>query len=108
MDAALTESTDLTVTAWAEAPGDVRAGIQAGRLPRLVAHGEDSSAVRLRRSRESRRGEAEPENAVLTAARAAVVSRKVQAVIVAWPDTVPQFDRGDVKRETDQRQRHVK
>jgi sodium transport system permease protein len=95
VEAALGESGDLTLRPWAEAPDEVRTGIPAGRLPRLDATGEDSSAVRLRRNRGGGRREVEPENPVLAAARAAVASRNVQAVIVAWPDTPTAYAQGD-------------
>ncbi len=94
VQAALDASTDLTLQPWGEAPDDVRAGLLAGRMPRLEADGPNSPA-RLRRGREPGPREVEPENPVLAAARAAVGGRKVQAVIVAWPDTQTAFERGD-------------
>lgn len=94
VQAALTASKDLTVQPWGEAPDEVRTGLPAGRLRRLDATSQ-SSAARLRRSREPGPREVEPENPVLAAARAAVAGRKVQAVIVAWSDTGTAFERGD-------------
>ena len=94
--AALTDSADLTLRPWAEAPEDIRAGLPAGRFERLEAERPDSTSARGRtRSRNGGGGNSEPENPVLAAARAAVASRKVLAVIVTWPDTAAAFTRGD-------------
>ena len=93
--AALTAADTVTLQPWGEAPGEVRAALEEGRLTRQDSTGEDSSALRLRRSRGPGRREIEPDNPVLLAARAAVASRKVQAVIVTWADTAPAFERGD-------------
>ena len=94
--AALTDSADLTLRPWAEAPEDIRAGLSAGRFERLEAERPDSTSARRRtRTRNGGGGDSEPENPVLAAARAAVASRKVLAVIVTWPDTAAAFTRGD-------------
>jgi len=106
VDAALTESADLALQPWGEAPAEVREGLPAGRFERRDPQGAEPAAGQtagpaasspagpLRRSRGGNR-ETEPENPVLAAARAAVASREVQAVIVAWPDTAPAFAQGD-------------
>lgn len=94
VQAALAGSNDLTLQPRGEAPDEVRTGLPAGRLQQLDATGEGSTEG-TRRSRERDPGEVEPENPVLTAARAAVASRKVLAVVVAWPDSRPAFERGD-------------
>lgn len=93
--AALEAADTVTLMPWGEVPGDVRTGLAEGRMTRQDSTDEDSSALRLRRSSGPGRREIEPDNAVLLAARAAVASRKVQAVIVTWPDTTPAFERGD-------------
>ncbi len=107
VDAALKDSGDLTLQAWGEAPDDVRTGLPAGRFERrdllgtdgVAGQGAGQPASPLRRSSGGSGGggrlETEPENPVLAAARAAVASRKVQAVIVAWPDTPTAFAQGD-------------
>ncbi len=94
VQAALAASRDLTLQPWGEAPDEVRTGLPSGRLQRFDAAGR-SSPAQLRRSREPGPRELEPENPVLAAARTAVAGRKVQAVIVAWPDTAIAFARGD-------------
>lgn len=93
VQAALTAATDLNLQPWGEVPDEVRAGLAAGRLSRLDATAA-SSAPRLRGNREKGPREVEPENPVLTAARAVVAGRKVHAVIVAWPDTATAFANG--------------
>lgn len=84
----------LVLEPWAAASGEVRAGLEAGRYQRQQPTGEDAS-VGLRGNRSGPvRQEIEPDNPVLAAARAAVASRAVDAVIVTWPDTIAEFDRG--------------
>ncbi|MEP7117857.1 MAG: ABC transporter permease subunit/CPBP intramembrane protease [Acidobacteriota bacterium] len=91
--AALADSKDLTLQPWGEAPEDLRAGLPSGRYSRRDA--TERAAPLLGRGRGTGPREVEPENAVLLAARAAVASRRVQSVIVAWPDTVQEYERGD-------------
>ena len=96
VDAALTGSTDLTLRPWGEAPDAIRTGLPVGRFERLEPEPSDAPAASgPARSQRGGDGHSEPENPVLSAARAAVASRKVQAVIVAWPDAAAAFARGD-------------
>lgn len=94
IDRALRQSTHFDLQPWAEAPPALRDGLVAGRYPRLEATDEDTSGVRVGRARRGLRKEIEPDNPVLAAARAAVASRRVDAVVVTWPDTGPDFARG--------------
>jgi sodium transport system permease protein len=95
VEQALRGSDEVTLLPWAGAPPELRAGLAEGVLRPLESTEEDSSGVSLRRNRQGGTREIEPENPVLAAARTAVASRAVQAVIVTWPDTGPALARGD-------------
>ena len=92
----------LTLLPWAAAPDDVREGVIGGQLARVEAAEEDGATPGPRRRASGARPgrEIEPENAVLAAAREAVASRAVEAVIVAWADAVPAVERGSTATVT--------
>ncbi len=86
----------LTLLPWAGVADGVRDEILSGRLTRVDASDDDRATTGPRRRAAGTRPgrEIEPENAVLAAAREAVASRAVEAVIVAWADAVPAVERG--------------
>ncbi|MGE0359359.1 MAG: ABC transporter permease subunit/CPBP intramembrane protease [Vicinamibacterales bacterium] len=86
----------LTLMPWAGVPEVVREGLQSGTLTRVAAADvAGSTPGARRRGAGSRTGpEIEPENPVLAAAREAVASRTVEAVVVAWADAAPNVARG--------------
>jgi sodium transport system permease protein len=94
IDRRLAAEDELTLLPWAGVPADVRDGLTSGRFAALDATDEDGAPVRLRGNRGGARREIEPENPVLTAARAAVAARQAEAVIVAWPASALAFERG--------------
>ena len=87
----------VTLLPWAGAADHVRDEILSGRLTRVEASADDRATPGPRRRAAGTRPgrEIEPENAVLAAAREAVASRAVEAVVVAWADAVPAIERGD-------------
>jgi hypothetical protein len=89
---ALTRGAKVTIDAGVTPPGRVRHGLDEGTLARPdVASRDDSVAAR---PDEAAAGEfdadtREPDHPVLEAARAAVTAKRVDAVLVLWPDVAP-------------------
>jgi sodium transport system permease protein len=88
LDDALTREGKLQLEAWANAPRDVKEGLERGALkrPPLSAKPETRAAGARGRSGGLDGGAAESASPVLDAARAAIVDRRVDAVLVIWPD----------------------
>lgn len=87
LDEALSEGGKITIEAWAAAPAPVKQGLEQGSLARPavteIAPGDGASRGG---AREFAAGSGEPATPVLVAARAAIVDRRVDAVLVLWPD----------------------
>jgi sodium transport system permease protein len=81
----------LTLLPWAGASEEIRTGLTGGQLSPTPAARRDGDDKPGRQSRD----EIEPDNPVLTAARATVSARLAEAVIVAWPTAADAFERGD-------------
>jgi len=85
---ALTHEGKLQLEPWANAPRDVQDGLERGTLtrPPLSTKTDAGGAGAPRRSGGLGGGAVESASPVLDAARKAIVDRRVDAVLVVWPD----------------------
>lgn len=88
----LTADGKMKATAWAESPDAIRRGLESGALNRPAAPVETPPTSASGQPRASAAGAPtvrEPDTPVTVAARAAIVDRRVDGVLVMWPDVTP-------------------
>jgi sodium transport system permease protein len=91
VQAAFSEGGAITVEPWKSAPPELRASLAAGELAPVRAPDEDEeSAAKKRRAAPW----IEPDNPVILAARKALATREVDAVLVPWGDLGRALDEG--------------
>jgi len=103
---ALAGESKLKVEAWANAPRDVKDGLERGTLTRpplstktdAGGAGASGRSGGPGRSRGFGGGAAESASPVLDAARTAIVDRRVDAVLVVWPDVASAVAEGRAGR----------
>jgi len=97
--AVLSDEGRILVDGAAAPPEAVRAGLASGALqrPALADAGTPAPADTERRAVPAPRT-AEPENPAMLAARAIVAERRVDAVLVLWPDLLPALAQGRAGR----------
>ena len=88
----LTADGKMKAKAWAESPDAIRRGLESGTLTRPAVPADTpptSDSVQPRASMAQAPPVREPDTPVTVAARAAIVDRRVDAVLVMWPDVAP-------------------
>lgn len=85
---ALGEDGKLRLEAWAEVPADIRSTLESGDLVRPPLEASPAATGRSETPRQQEARRAEAMNPVLLAARAAIATRKTDAVLVFWPGAI--------------------